>query len=206
MIFIIIGLLGAILMFCGDMLFYYTPQDVDRTKNVIDAVIEVMKDLPKKRVEVGGLIGPVAAFLYCIGFYHIIEITNEAWKICAFVAFFSLCLGIIAGGAYHSHFAYFGLLGQDKFKESLDIVLNYFSKLAFIMYMGEGIGFLLLFLLILTGNTTLPRFLCILSPGILFLLKPIVRKLPRGIRAIVSGGWTNLISVIYYTAILLILL
>ena len=34
--------------------------------------------------------------------------------------------------------------------------------------------------------------------GILFLLFPLTRKLPKGFHMIISGGWTNLISVIYY--------
>ena len=53
------------------------------------------------------------------------------------------------------------------------------------------------------GKTVLPRWMFLLSPGILFLLKPIVGRLPKGIRIIVSGGWTNLISVIYYAAVLI---
>lgn len=43
----------------------------------------------------------------------------------------------------------------------------------------------------------------LLSPGILFLLRPVVGRLPKGIRIIVSWGWTNLISVIYYLAVLI---
>ena len=55
------------------------------------------------------------------------------------------------------------------------------------------------------GKTVLPRWMFLLSPGILFLLKPIVGRLTKGIRIIVSGGWTNLISVIYYAAVLIVL-
>jgi hypothetical protein len=43
----------------------------------------------------------------------------------------------------------------------------------------------------------------LLSPGMLFLLKPFVARLPKGIRVIISGGWTNLISVIYFSAVLI---
>ena len=42
--------------------------------------------------------------------------------------------------------------------------------------------------------------------GMLFLLKPAVGRLPKGIRIIISGGWTNLISVIYYAAVLIAVL
>lgn len=207
MIYIIIGLIGAIIMFSGDMILYYTPEDFDydsgKNQNVMQVVVEVMKKLPAKRVVIGGMIGPIAAFLYCIGFYHIVAITNDSWKTIAYVAFFALCLGIISGGAYHSHCAYLGLLGDEKYSDAREIVIKFFSKLAFIMYFGEGIGFLLLIVLIITDNTILPQWMFLLSPGVLFLLKKPLRRLPRGIRVIVSGGWTNLISVIYYIVALI---
>ena len=114
-----------------------------------------------------------------------------------------LCLGIIAGGAYHSHCAYLGLLGDDKYTNSRNIVLKYFSKLAFVLYGGEGIGFLLLIILIVTGNTMLTRWFFIITPGMLFMLKPLVSRLPKGVRVIIFGGWSNLISVIYFSAVLI---
>jgi hypothetical protein len=40
----------------------------------------------------------------------------------------------------------------------------------------------------------------------LFLLKPAVSRLPKGARVIISGGWMNLISVIYYSAVLIAIL
>ena len=151
----------------------------------------------------GGMIGPVAAFLYCIGFYHIVLMANEQSHTFAMVAFLLSCFGIFTGGAYHSHCAYLGLLGDDQYRNALNTASKYFQKLPLILYAGEGIGFVLLAFLIVTGNTVLPRWMFLLSPEILFLLKPVVGRLPKGIRIIVSGGWTNLISVIYYAAVLI---
>ena len=54
-----------------------------------------------------------------------------------------------------------------------------------------------------SGRTVLPQWMFLLSPGILFLMKTIVGRLPKGVRIIISGGWTNLISVIYYAAVLI---
>ena len=205
-----VGLAGALLMFAGDMLLYYTPEDFlygpkSSKAEKIEAIIDVMKRLPAKRVMAAGMIGPIAAFLYCVGFYHIVCISNEQSHALAMASFLLSCFGIITGGAYHSHCAYLGLLGEDKYREALHIVSKYFQKLPLILYAGEGAGFLLLLVLIVTGNTLLPRWMFLISPGVLFLLKPIVGRLPKGIRIIVSGGWTNLISVIYYAALLIIL-
>lgn len=206
-----IGLAGALLMFAGDMLLYYTPEDFacdpkSSAEEKINAIIDVMKGLPTRRVMAGGMIGPIAAFLYCIGFYHIVLMTNEQTYTLAMAAFLLSCFGIIIGGAYHSHCAYLGLLGDDGGRNALNAAMKYFQKMPLILYAGEGIGFLLLIFLIVTGKTVLPRWIFLLSPGMLFLLKPAVSRLPKGARVIISGGWMNLISVIYYSAVLIAIL
>lgn len=208
---VIVGLAGALLMFAGDMLLYYTPEDFlynskSSSAEKIQAIVDVMKELPAKRVMAGGMVGPVSAFAYCVGFYHMVLISDERMKTLAVAAFLFSCFGIITGGAYHSHCAYLGLLGEDRFADALQAVENYFQKMPLLFYAGEGIGFLLLVVLIISGHTILPRWMFLLSPGILFLLRPAVGRLPKGIRIIVSGGWTNLISVIYYLAVLTLFL
>lgn len=206
-----IGLAGALLMFAGDMLLYYTPEDFacgpkSSAEERINAIIDVMKELPAVRVMAGGMIGPIAAFLYCIGFYHIVLMTNEQTYTLAMAAFLLSCFGIIIGGAYHSHCAYLGLLGDDGGRNALNAAMKYFQKMPLILYAGEGIGFLLLIFLIVTEKTVLPRWIFLLCPGMLFLLKPAVSRLPKGARVIISGGWMNLISVIYYSAVLIAIL
>ena len=203
MVILGIGLIGAVLMFCGDMTLYFDKNDYKQT-GTLEPIIEIMKALPKRRVMLGGLIGPVAAFLYCIGFYHIVLITDESAYVLSFAAFLLNCSGIIAGGAYHSHCAYLGLLGDDDKRGDLDIVMGYFSKLSVLLYIGEGLGLLLLIILIVTGKTILPIWMVLLSPGVLFLLKPLARKLPKGLHMVISGGFTNIIFVVYYLSMLII--
>jgi hypothetical protein len=212
MIYVVIaGLAGALLMFAGDMLLYYTPEDFaydskSSSAEKIQAIVDVMKKLPAKRVMAGGMIGPVSAFLQCVGFYHIVLMTDDGMRSLAMAAFLFSCFGIIAGGAYHNDCAYLGLLGEERFRDALAVVESYFQKLPLLYYTGLGIGFLLLAILIGSGHTLLPRWMFLLSPGILFLLRPAVGRLPKGIRIIVSGGWTNWISVLYYWAALLAIL
>lgn len=196
-----IGLIGAVLMFCGDMILYYDRRDYEQT-GTLEPIIGIMRTLPARRLMTGGLIGPVAAFLYCIGFYHIVLITDGSAYYLAFASFLLNCFGIIAGGAYHSHCAYLGLLGKDEQREDLDIVMRYFSKLSFILYAGEGLGLLLLIILIVMGKTVLPLWMAILSPGVLFLLRPLARRLPKGLHMVISGGFSNIIFIVYYLVML----
>lgn len=199
---LIIGLLGALLMLCGDMTLYYDKNDYENGS--LQSIIDIMKKLPKIRVMIGGWIGPVAAFLYCIGFYHIVLIADEDSHALAFAAFPLACMGIVTGGAYHSHCAYLGLLGQDEQKEDLEIVMSYFQKLPIILYVGEGLGLLIFLFLVVTGKTILPAWMAILTPGILFLLKPLARKLPKGLHMVISGGFSNIIFVVYYLVMIIV--
>ena len=200
---LVIGLLGALLMFCGDMTLYFDKNDYEQN-GTLQPIIDIMKKLPKIRVMIGGWIGPVAAFLYCIGFYHIVLIAEETYHTLAFIAFLLACLGIITGGAYHSHCAYLGLLGQNEQKEDLKIVMSYFQKLPIILYGGEGLGLLILLFLVVTGKTILLAWMAVLTPGVLFLLKPLARKLPKGLHMVIYGGFSNIIFVVYYLVMLVV--
>ena len=211
MIYLVVGLIGAILMFSGDMLLYYDPNDFnykagDGQEIKMKAIKEVMGKVSTKRLMVGGMLGPISAFLYCVGFYHILFICNEQTLLIGKIAFFLLCFGIIIGGAYHSHCVYLGLLAKDQYEESLVIVGNYFQKMVFLLYIAEALGFGIHAGIIVTGNSLLPRWMFLFTPIVLFLLKPIVARLPKGIKVIISGGWSNLISVIYYALAIFCLL
>ncbi|MBO4919813.1 MAG: hypothetical protein J5365_06610, partial [Erysipelotrichaceae bacterium] len=186
----------------GDMLLYYDRNDFEQT-GTLEPVIEIMKKLPKKRLMLGGLIGPLAAFLYCIGFYHIVLITEEQYRILSYAAFLLCCMGIIAGGAYHSHWPYLGMFGHEEQKEELKEIMDYFQKLSVILYLGEGTGLLILLFLIVSGKTVLPVLMALLTPGALFLLRPVVRKLPKGLHMVLYGGFTNIIFILYYLVMLI---
>jgi len=53
---LVIGLLGALLMFCGDMTLYYDKNDFEQN-GTLQPIIDIMKRLPKMRVMIGGWIG-----------------------------------------------------------------------------------------------------------------------------------------------------
>lgn len=197
-----IGLVGALIMFSGDMLLYFTTEEYhpDGTQRPL---IHIMKKLPAWRLKIGGFVGPIASFLYCVGFFHLIYLFEESYKIIAWIAFFCLCIGIIMGGAYHSHWPYIGLMAQAGDQKAVDIVLSFSKNLSIALYLFEGVGFLLMAVGILIGWTTYPLLYFVFSPGFLFLLLPLVKKLPQPFYLCVAGGWSNLISVIYYIAALI---
>lgn len=196
-IVLLIGLFAGLLMFSGDMLLYYDKNDYV-SNGAFDSLIAIMKYVSDKRLYMGGVIGPIAATFYCVGYYHILLITQDKMRLLAYVCFFCCCFAIIIGGAYHSHCAYLGLIGKVQSRKSMNVVIKYFSFINKISMIFQVVGLLILAILIGAGFTIFPRWMVLITPGILYLLLPLWRKLPKGIHIIICGGWTNLIFVIYY--------
>ena len=201
-LFLFIGLLGAILMYIGDMVLYFS-RDAGVSFGTINDIIDIMKKESWKRLYTGGIIGPIAAFLYCIGYYHLVLIMNDQYQVLGWICFFINCLGIICGGAYHSHCAYLGLIGRHEHKESMNEIIKYLGVQKYFVFGLQGIGFLALAVFIVCGWTVMPRWMFFFSPGILFFFAPLTKKLPKGLNIAIGGGWTNWISIIYYALALI---
>ncbi len=196
---LLIGFIGATLMFLGDMTLYYDRNDYVND-GTLNPIIEIMKKVSTKRLYIGGILGPVSAFLYCVGYYHLVLIANEKYAVFGWVLFLINCLGIICGGAYHNCCANLGLIGRHKDKAALDEVLRFLDVQKKVAFGIQGVGFVGMALMIVLGWTVLPRWMILFSPLMLILLTPLIRKLPKGLHMVICGGWTNLISVVYYVA------
>ena len=92
-----IGLAGAFLMFCGDMILYYSKDDYIND-GTLNPVIEIMKQVSTGRLYAGGILGPLTAFLYCIGYYHLVLFAKDGYETFGRTLFLINCLGIICGG------------------------------------------------------------------------------------------------------------
>lgn len=189
----IIGIIGAILMFIGDMLLYYTPNSFDYETEFLT----VLGQSSVNRLFWGGFLGPIAAFLYCIGFYQLyLVIKPKFWK---FFVFLILSLSIIVGGAFHSHFTYMGLASAEKQNELLNLIKNSITTY-YLLTAGLGfIGFLALSVLIAFRKTLFPRWIILCTPLILFLGFTPAKSLPAPFAVIIAGGWMNIIHIVFFT-------
>ena len=131
--YILIGLFGSFLMFLGDMTLYYDPNDYDG-KDTINNIIGIMKNVSIKRLYLGGLLGPICAFIYCIGFYHIVLAAQEKYLNAAWFVFLINIFGMILGGTYHIQCAYLGLLSRHQNKGALDEFLKFLKFQAKIVF------------------------------------------------------------------------
>lgn len=96
-----LGLLSSILMFAGDMLLYFTPgaYDMDGT---LRPYLRIMRDVPAGRVRVGGALGPVAAFLYVLGFAGLALVARGSLAWLVWLSAALLAFALVCGGAYHA--------------------------------------------------------------------------------------------------------
>ena len=199
---ILIGLLASFLMFLGDMILYYDSNDYDG-KDTINNIIGIMKNVSIKRLYIGGLLGPICAFIYCIGFYHIVLGIQEKFFNVAWFVFLLNVLGMILGGTYHIQCAYLGLLSRYENKEAFDEFLRFLKFQAKIVFTTMALANILMALIILFGLTIFPRWQALFTPIFLLIFTPIADRLPKGLHMIIRGGWFNLIYFIYYLSLLL---
>lgn len=199
-----IGLLGSFLMFLGDMTLYYDPQDYD-SRDTINSIIGIMKKVPIKRLYLGGILGPLCAFIYCIGFYHIVLACQDNHVTLGWIVFLVNILGMVLGGAYHIQCAYLGLLSRHQSQGAMDEFLKFLKFQAKISFGIMAVGNLGLTLMVLLGLTIFPRWQVLLTPLVLLVLTPLAGKLPKGLHMIIRGGWLNLIYFIYYLSLLVYL-
>ncbi len=200
---IIIGLLGSFFMFLGDMTLYYDRNDYD-SKDTINSVVAIMKKVSKPRLYLGGIMGPLGAFLYCLGLYHIILAFQTTHLTLAWILFLTNTLGLILGGTYHIQCAYLGLLSRHDNQGVFEEFLKFLKFQALIVFSIMALGNLGLSLSILLGFTVFPRWQALFTPLFLILLTPLVGKLPKGLHMVIRGGWLNLIYFVYYLSLLIL--
>ena len=199
---ILIGLLGSITMFMGDMFLYYDRKDYDK-KDKINSIVGIMKKLGTKRLYLGGILGPLGSFLYLLGSYHMVLASQEKFLNLAWILFLINSLGIIFGGAYHLQFAYLGLLSRHEGKEAFDEFLKFLKFQAKFVFSVMALGNLGLSIMMLSGMMIFPRWQVLFTPLVLVILTPLLGKLPKRLHMIICGGWFNLIYFIYYLSLII---
>ena len=199
---ILIGLLGSFLTFLGDMTLYYDSNDYDG-KDTMSSIAGIMKKVGIKRLYIGGLLGPIGAFIYCIGFYHIVLAMQEKYLSIGWFVFLINCFGMILGGAYHIQCAYLGLLSRHEDKGAFDEFLKFLKLQAKIVFGVMALANIAMAWIILFGFTVFPSRQAFFTPIFLIIFTPIAGRLPKGLHMIIRGGWFNIIYFIYYLSLLI---
>ena len=198
-----LGLLSSILMFAGDMLLYFTPgaYDMDGT---LRPYLRIMRDVPAGRVRVGGALGPVAAFLYVLGFAGLALVARGSLAWLVWLSAALLAFALVCGGAYHAQYVYLSVIAKAGREDLYDEVAG---NIMFVMRFATApmyLGFVLLAAGVALGQTTLPAWSAALTPLVTSLLGLVWMRVPQPARCVLFGGWSNLVFTIMFAAMLLL--
>ena len=198
---LVLGLLGSILMFAGDMLLYFTPgaYDMDGT---LRPYMRIMRTISAGRVRMGGLLGPVAAFLYVLGFAGLTLIARGDTPWLVWLATALLCLALICGGAYHAQYVYLSIIAKTGHEELYDDVSANIMLLMRLATTPMYLGFALLGSAIVLGQTVFPVWYVVFTPVVTSFFGLVWMHVPQPARCVLFGGWSNLVFTIMFTAMI----
>lgn len=194
------GLVGALLLFTGDMFLYGHLGSGAAFASRYKTVIAEASTL---RLYIAGALGPAAAIFYLIGVRHLHLRLKPSRPFLRIVTSFAFVAMFVVAGAVHAVWASYALVlrGLAHGQAGADLNTDVGGYLDIVYTMAEVIGYpaaLLLFLLVLTRQTTYPRWSAVLNPGLVMLASPLVTLLPSPIGAVVVGGLFNLAFVVFF--------
>ena len=204
-IFGLLGVLGAILFICGDLLYNHTPGSTL-------SPTEKMGKMPERRLLNAGTLGLIGCWLYTTASMHlylafrpvgevfavILLLVFGAVMICygiSHTAYFSIATGAQAALKAGSEAETGGRLGNALFKRLVTITYVPVILVSGMMVYG-----------ILSGRSLYPWWMVFFLPVILYLLKaPIVRILKGLLRELVNDSYDNIVLFVFFLLSTLIL-
>ena len=189
------GLSGALLFFAGDMLFY---GHIGSGANFAAGMRETIMRASTARLFAGGLIGPIAACLCIVGFWHVYLNVRSSSVLAGRVMLVCFFILMVAGSAVHALWTAKGLAlkycdGQAAPCADLLTIIKSYWTLAYNLGSIPGyLGAVILMGLVLMRKTWYPRWTTVANPAVLILCSPLAAKLPSPLGAILVGGSANL--------------
>ncbi len=195
----LLGLLGGLILFAGDMLFYYDPNNTNLKLNMGNA-----SDL---RLMLSGISALLASWFYLFGLgqvYYAFEPTKPVVRNTVIISFAGI---LVSYGIIHA--AYIGIAVTAKLavQNQLDIeiatalateinqMLRLFIYPIFALLSG------LFIYQVWKKKTLYPRWIILFFPLTPFLFQGIIAKYLSGsIRIVIMGGFLNLILVLFFAA------
>ncbi len=196
------GVCGALLFFAGDMLFY---GHWGSAAGFHAGMIETVRNASLGRLFAGGLVGPFAACLCIVGFWHVYLNVRPAQELAgrAMLALFAVLM--VWGSAIHTLWTARGLAmkfcygSDDAGCRAMMAAVNSYWSLAYNIGAVPGyFGAILLLGLVLLGKTWYPRWTVLANPAALMVLSPVAERMPAPLGAVLSGGFTSLSIAVFF--------
>ncbi len=195
------GLLGALLFFTGDMLFY---GHLGSGAQFREGMLATLHNASLERLFTGGLLGPVAACLCIVGFWHVRDNTRPTAGRLASLVFALFAMLMIAGSAIHTLWVAKGIAlkycsdAGEPCHSVLTAVQSYWSLAYNLGAIPGYLGAVILLVLVVSRRTYYPRWTIVANPALLYMLSPLAQRMPAPVRAILVGGFANLSIVTFF--------
>jgi hypothetical protein len=192
------GILGALLLIAGDLLYQYVPGSAG-------SVSQKMSKLTSRRLMWAGSLGLPASWLYAAGAAQLYFAFQPAGRLLAGITAAAFGAVMLAYGA--AHIAYFAIASGAlvAVQSGLDPELGgkpgkrFYDVLVKIIYVPVVIASGLMVYLVATGQSLYPRWMLIFLPLTLYVLKtPIVKLLPRPAAELVRDSYDNQVLLVFF--------
>jgi hypothetical protein len=190
------GLAGALLFFAGDMLFYghFGPGNT-----FASAALATVQSSSDARLFAGGLLGPIAACLCIVGFWHVYRNVKPEAKTLGEVMLAAFFVMMVAGSAVHALWVAKGIgmkycsAPQSGCAPVLELTKSYWNLLYDMSAAPGYAGTAILGYLVFFDKTIYPRWMILANPAVFLLLLSLgANYIPAPLGAILVGGTTNL--------------
>lgn len=225
-ILLAVGAMGAILLFAADLILYYPSKNhpQDRTAQSYFDKIDPggsflarssMKEISHARVMLGGVLGPVSAVLYGVGFVGLFcglypDVDGDGWMLPLISALgFTFLMAIAA--VYHALFAYTCFLSKQIAKakkddsrglaELVDIHRTYLKYIYKWCAVPGALGSLAFIYCCLFTDTLFAPWTVLFAPAFSAFLKKYLKKNNIG-GLVLCGGLTNLWNLCFFTVLM----
>lgn len=194
----IAGILGALVMGTGDLLYHHIPGSKA-------PVPERMSSLPQKRLVTAGVLGLVGSWLYVLGAFHIHSAFLPVGEGFALAVSCAYGMVAIAYGVAHASYYAIGSSAKVARENRLDVEHSgkmgeaLFSRLVLVTYIPVAIAMLFMLYGILSGRSAYPLWMAIFLPVIPYLLRVPILKITRGrAHELVRDSYDNFVLLIFF--------
>ncbi|PHS68319.1 MAG: hypothetical protein COB12_00250 [Flavobacterium sp.] len=195
----IAGILGGLILFAGDMLFYYQSGSTDLLMNMATASNE--------RIALSGVSALVASWLYLLGLGQVYYAFKPASVRVRTIVIISFAGILTAYGVVHAEYVAIAVTAKLAIQNQLDIttateLATYINDLLrlFVYPLFAVLSFVFISQ-VWKRKTLYPRWMLFFFPLLPFLLQGVfVKALSGDAWTIIIGGFLNLILVLFFTA------
>ena len=202
----IAGLVGAGLLLAADWIMlgaFMSGAEFNANWHVL------LAEMPRWRLMVGGLAGPLGAWLYVIGFWQLYLALKPAGTRLAFVVFAGFSMSFVwVAGAFHTSFPLLADAWRMRQAAAGDgtgltgpLAESSFVYAGWLFYIGSApalVAVVLLAYAVLAKDTRYPRWFAALNPALLYLASALFQWVPAPLGGLLVIGAGNLVFLLFF--------